>query len=150
VRVDRDRDGDFSADEKAAYVSEIMASVTMSIDGTPIEVPSPAAEFPDAARLRTGDGAIRLSSTIAVAGIGEGAHAVSIRNDYRPESSVYLANALAPDGDLIAITRQTRDPLQRELTIDYTIGGKRFATLPLWLFGSGAVGWVLFRTRRPA
>ncbi len=145
--IDRNRDGAFSEDEKAAFVSSVMSSIEVRIDGGPAVVPAPSVEFPDAASLRSGDGTVRLTSTIARSPLSNGAHAVSFRNDYRPESSVYLANALAPASDDVAIDRQTRDSEQRSLTIDYTIGRERFASLPVWLFGSGAMAWIALRLR---
>ncbi len=147
ARIDRDRDGELSADEKAAYVSEVMSRIVVRIDGSPLGVPSPSAEFPDVEAIRSGDGTIRLSSTIALPRISAGAHALSFRNDHHPESSVYLANALAPESDDVVVNRQSRDPAQRVLTIDYTIASERLATLPLWLFGSGALAWFVLRIR---
>jgi hypothetical protein len=148
ARIDRDRDGAFSADEKAAYVADVMSTIVVRIDDRPVGGPSPSADFPDAVALRSGNGTIRLSSTIVLPRIGDGAHSVSFRNDHQPESSVYLVNALVPDGDRIVINRQTRDPEQRTLTIDYTISGEQFATLPVWLFGGGAAMWAALRIRR--
>ena len=146
--IDRDGDGALSAAEKSAYVSAIVSSLALGVDGIPVGVPSPSVEFPDVERLRSGDGTIRLTSTIELPGLGDGAHNVSFTNDHHPDSSVYLANALAPSDHQISIHRQRRDADQRSLTIDFTVARERSAALPVWLFGSAALAWCMVRLRR--
>ncbi len=145
--INGDRDGVLSDREKAAYVSTVMSSLEMRLDGNPIRLPSPSIEFPDAPSLRSGDGTIQLTSTIALPELRDGTHAVSFRNGHAKESSVYLANALSPADHRIAIDQQTRDADQQSLTIDFTVGDERYATMPLWLFGSGAIAWIVLRSR---
>ena len=147
AEIDLDRDGAFSTTEQQGFVTRVTGEMTLSIDGRPLHVEPDVEAFPDPAALRTGDGIIRLQSTVALPRLSKGNHQLSFRNTHRPEMSVYLANALVPDGDVIVINAQTRDPEQRGLTIDYSIGGERLATLPVWLFAAGAVVWLSARHR---
>jgi len=54
---------------------------------------------------------------------------------------VYLANALQPDTDRVAIDAQRRDHEQRELTIDYDL--REESSRRGWLLASFGVGGVL-------
>jgi hypothetical protein len=147
ARIDGDRDGVLTETENAAYVSTVMSSIEMRLDGNPIQLPSPSIEIPDAPSLRSGDGTIRLRSTIELPELRDGAHAVSFRNGHAKESSVYLANALSPADHRIAIAKQTRSADQQSVTIDFTVGAERYAPMPLWLFGSAAIAWIVLRSR---
>ena len=81
--------------------------------------------------MRSGEGAIRLTLTGALPQLGPGRHRLRFRNAHRPDIGVYLANALVPGSDRVAITGQWRDFAQRELIVDYDLHRSR----P----GSGAV-----------
>jgi hypothetical protein len=50
-----------------------------------------------------------------------GAHRVWFTNQNATENSVYLANALVPESERVAVTAQTRDFDQRELIIDFAL-----------------------------
>lgn len=147
AEIDRDRDGTFSPTEQREHLTRAIREIALAIDGRPLHVEPTVEAFPDPAALRTGDSIIRLKSAVALPRLSKGDHQLSFRNTHRPEMSVYLANALVPDGDAIVINAQTRDSDQRELTIDYSIGAERLATLPVWLFGAGAVMWLSTRSR---
>jgi hypothetical protein len=103
--------------------------------------------YPQPGELRDGDRSIELRSAAALPALSSGRHQIVFTNGYRGDISVYLANALKPDSERIVIASQHRDPAQQTLTIDVTIDGSRFATVPVWLFGSGGVAWLVFRRR---
>ena len=65
------------------------------------------------------------------------------RNGHHPDRSVYLANALVPDSDEVAVTAQRRDADQTELTIDYVLHAAPARPLAAWLLGSLAAVFVL-------
>jgi hypothetical protein len=139
--LDRDRDGVLSAHEQHAYVARVFDGLELRIDGRPVHA-DPMATFPDLDAFRRGEGTIRLRSSAIVRRVSAGAHSLMFRNRHRPDVSVYLANALVPDGDGIAITAQRRDPAQRDLTIDYIVrrdGAGVFA----WLMGGIASALLL-------
>ena len=145
--IDRDRDGALSAGEERDYLRDLMAAMSLTVDGKPLPMDATAA-FPALQDLRAGDRSIEVRSTVALPRLAAGPHQLTFSNRHRQDMSVYLANALKPDGDGIAVIGQTRDPAQHTLTIEYSLGDERLATLPMWLFGSGAITWFVFRIRR--
>ena len=60
-----------------------------------------------------------------------------------PDRSVYLANALVPESDQVAVTAQRRDGDQTELTIDYVLRTASATSTAAWLLGSIAAAMVL-------
>jgi hypothetical protein len=59
---------------------------------------------------------------------------------------VYLANALVPGSDEVAVTAQRRDGEQTELTVDYLLRAAPATSTAAWLLGSTAapmVTWLL-------
>jgi hypothetical protein len=163
--IDRNHDGVLSSDEQHAYVARVLGDIKLEIDGHPIQLlpQTTTASFPDVAAFRRGEGTVRLESTTPLPQLIGGAHELSYDNLHRRDISVYLANALVPDSDRIAIKDQQRDVDQRDLTIAYTLrdadgeGDDNSLVTPaarVWLCGSiaGAVVWLtlLLRSSRPA
>ncbi len=72
-----------------------------------------------------------------------GPHQLLFRNSHHPDRSVYLANALVPESDQIAVTAQRRDSDQSELIIDYVIRAAPAPSTSVWLLGSIAAATVL-------
>jgi hypothetical protein len=152
--VDRDRDGTLSRDEQRAYVDRVLDALDLRVDGRPLRVQPVASTFPSLDTLRDGVGTIQLRMAATVPRLSQGDHELAFRNRHRPDVSVYLANALVPDGDRIAITAQRRDVAQRELTIAYVVRHEGDATLHVWLLtalsGTLLTGLVAPRFRRRA
>ena len=133
--IDRDRDGRFSAGEKRAYVGEVSAALRLAIDGRRLPLDLTATSFADPDALRRGEGTIRLDASGVLPRLAAGSHRLEFHNGYRGDISVYLANALVPLSDRVAIAAQARDADQRALTIDYDLRNGDAAPLPsLWLF----------------
>jgi hypothetical protein len=65
------------------------------------------------------------------------------RNRHHPARSVYLANALVPGSDEVAVTAQRRDRDQTELTIDYVLRAAPARPTGAWLLGSIAAATAL-------
>jgi hypothetical protein len=145
--IDRDHDGRLSPEEQRGYAEQVLAATEIRIDDRIVKMPSVTAIYPLTGELRDGDRSIELRSAVTLPALSSGRHQIVFTNGYRGDISVYLANALKPDSEQIVIASQHRDPAQRTLTIDVTIDGGRFATLPVWLFGSGGVAWLVFRRR---
>jgi hypothetical protein len=118
--IDLDRDGSLSAEEQRAYASAVLSALELEGDGRPLRMQPGACSFPDAEAIRRGEGTIRLQSA-AFPRLSIGAHQLSFRNGHHPDRSVYLANALVPASDRVAVTAQRRDVAQRQLTIDYVM-----------------------------
>jgi hypothetical protein len=148
ARIDRDRDGVLSPQERGDYVSAVMEGIEVRLDGIAVAVPAPVVQFPDIDAFQRGEGTIRLSSSVTLPRIQNGAHALTFRNGHQPEGSVYLANALVPDGDRISIEGQRRDPDQRDLTIDYIVHARTPVSMQIWFaicIGGVALLGVLLR-----
>ena len=72
-----------------------------------------------------------------------GSHHLLFRNRHHPDRSVYLANALVPESDRVAVTAQRRDGDQSELTIDYVLRAAPATSTAAWLLGSIGAAMVL-------
>jgi hypothetical protein len=144
--LDRDHDGVLSSEEQRAYASGVTSALHLAIDDRAIEMRLAGATFPDLAAIRAGDGTIqlRLRSTVAQSA---GSHRLSFTNGNHAGGSVYLANALVPDSNRVAVTAQNRDVDQREIAIDYTVHHDQSRSVPWWLFGAAGVAAVAVALR---
>jgi hypothetical protein len=119
--IDRDGDGTFSIAEQRSFVDRVFAEIQMTVDDNVVRVSPRSFAFPAAAAFQNGDGviAIRASATLPVP--SEGAHRLEFDNGYRRDISVYLANALVPETNRVAVTGQERDGIQSRLRIAYDV-----------------------------
>ena len=149
--IDRDRDGSLSDDEKQAYVRRVFATIDLENDGRSLDVTPGVTSFAEIDSLRRGEGMVRLRAVATLPNQSTGTHHVFFRNRYRPEVSVYLANALVPESDRVAVTAQAHEAQQRDLTIDYVVHANHGISLPTWLAGIiGAMGTLTaLLVRRP-
>ena len=137
--IDRNRDGSLSPDEQQAYANVVAGALTIELDGTPVRARLTRTTFPQPEAMRRGEGIIRLQSTASLPRLSAGPHQLLFRNRHQPERSVYLANALVPDTDEVAIGAQRRDGDQTELTIDYVLRARAETSTGTWLLrGLGA------------
>jgi len=141
--IDRNRDGSLSAEEQRAYGSLVLSALELEVDGTPVRMQLGVSSFPDAGAVRGGEGTIRLHSAATLPQLSMGSHLLFFRNSHHPDRSVYLANALVPLSDRIAVTAQRRDGDQRELIIEYVVRGAPATSTDAWLLGSIAAATVL-------
>ena len=120
--LDPDCDGTIDRSEADAYVTTVLRSLDVAVDGERLTVGLVNRTFPSVDDLRAGAGVIRLTAN-ADAVQSRGRHRLRVANGYRNDVGVYLANALRPDPGPITIASQSRDPRQQALTIDYLIEG---------------------------
>lgn len=120
--IDPDGDGTIDRTEADAYVTTVLRSLDVAVDGERLAVGLVNRTLPSLDDLRAGDGVIRVTAT-ADAVQSRGRHRVRVANGYRNDVGVYLANALRPDPGPVTIASQSRDPRQQALTIDYLIEG---------------------------
>ena len=145
--IDTNRDGEISGAEGEAYARQMLASVVLIVDGRPVPIALAAASFPQFRDMSLGIGTIRLRATARFPAAGAGLHQLSFLNAHRPESSVYLVNALVPANPHIQLSDPLRDYAQHSLTLDYTV----IANTPAPLYRTFALlelalaGWLLFR-----
>ncbi len=119
--IDTNRDGEISTAEGEAYARQMLRSVVLSVDGRSVPVTLVETHFPQFREMSLGVGTIRLRAIAKVPAAGAGRHQVSFLNTHRPETSVYLVNALVPANPRIQLADPQRDRAQRRLTLDYTV-----------------------------
>jgi len=137
--IDRDGDGVLSPDEKREYVAGVLAAVALDVDGKALRVAPIDSTFPDLESFRRGEGTVRLRAGTSLPPLANGAHHLSYRNTNRPEISVFLANALVPDSERVAVHAQQRDTDQRDLKIDYELLAESHVATASWTASSGVV-----------
>jgi hypothetical protein len=142
--IDRDHDGSLSPQEEQAYATRVLGAVDFELDGRRVPLQSIGFSFPDVGAMRRGEGTIRLHSGAVMTSQAAGAHQVLFRNTHRPDVSVYLANAVVPANDRLAITTQRRDRDQRELTVSYVVQIGPMRPVAIWLLVGGAATSLTF------
>ena len=142
--IDRNRDGSLSADEQRTYASLVIGALEVEADGRRLRVAPGDSRFPDSEAMRRGEGTIRLQSAVTLPELSIGAHQLLFRNRHHPDGSVYLANALVPGSDHVAITAQRRDGDQSELIIDFVMRAAPATTARAWMLSGVAAAAVLF------
>jgi hypothetical protein len=140
--LDRDRDGSLSEDEKRAYARQVLDAIQLQNDGRSLRLAPITTAFPDLEAFRHGEGTIQIRAAAVLPRLSTGDHRLTFRNTYRRDVSVYLANALLPDSDRIAITAQHRDGDQRDLTIDYVVR-QQSAALSTIVGLLGGLAWAV-------
>jgi nickel/cobalt transporter (NicO) family protein len=136
--IDGNGDGSLSQLEQGIYVRRVLGSVDVVIDDRATAlIPGPST-FPSVDALRLGEGTVRLRAVAAIPDAADGNHRVLFRNRYRGDVSVYLANALVPESNRVAITGQRHEAGQRELEIDYVVGSGPSTSTVAWVLGGMA------------
>jgi hypothetical protein len=139
--IDRDRDGSISPDEAQAYTARVLNGIALDVDGIPLAARAVDHAFPPPDSIRKGEGTIRIRLAAVLPHLSSGAHRLRYRNGVRVESGVYLANALVPATDRVAIENQRRNADQRTLEVDYVLRDE--AAGVGWRTGLGAVGMLV-------
>jgi hypothetical protein len=148
--IDTNRDGEISQAEGDAYARQMLRSVALSVDGLPSAVTLVDARFPPFRDMSLGMGTIRLRATAEVRATGAGRHRISFLNTYRPESSVYLVNALVPGNPRIQLGDPQRDNAQHGLSLDYTVIAKTPSVWTFALLGGLVLAGRVYLKRRLA
>jgi hypothetical protein len=142
--IDADQNGALSDVEQGAYARSVLNAIVIVVDGgPPLRVALAAFTFPDAELLRTGDRAIGIRAVAPIPRLADGAHQIAFRNQSTAEKSVFLANALLPDGDEVRVTGQRRDTIQSELTIEVVVRSTPTGWARRWLWAGFAVAMML-------
>ena len=140
--IDTDGDGQLSGAERAAYARQVIDSVVLTADGRRGTLAVTGNDFPDRREMTEGIGAVRLRANARIPSAESGRHVLTYLNSHRSESSVYLANALVPTDNRIAITSQRRDPAQHMLTLEYDVA---YGAWPQVLLLASAIGILSLR-----
>lgn len=146
--IDTNRDGLVSEAESEAYAREILRSLSLSVDGRRAPITFVAIHVPELREMSLGAGTIQVRATAKISPTGAGRHQIVYSNTHRPESSVYLVNALVPSDSRIQIAGQQRDRAQHRLALEYTVAGGWTPLLLIGLAMAGVVG--VSRLPRPS
>jgi len=149
--IDADRNGVLSREEQQAYAGRVLGALTLRLDSSPPLHLQPAKfRFPDLAALRAGDGAIMIRAEAGVSLLPVGEHRLFFHNQNASGDSVYLANALAPEGDDVSVTGQQCTGNQSEFTIEFVVRAAPAASLRwMWIALAGAFVLAGLLIRRP-
>lgn len=144
--LDGNGDGRVSPLEAEAYGRVVLADVSARLDGEPLGLTLVRVEVPTGGEMRDGVGTIRIEAAGATQAARNGPHQFELRNSHRPGSSVYLANALAPQDTDIRIVRQLRDATQQSFRLDYEVRSSKGAAVG-WLMAAATALMALARVR---
>jgi hypothetical protein len=120
--IDANHDGQLSEGECEGYARRVLRDVTLAAREQPLTPKLLACRCPAYDDVRAGTGTIHVRAAAAVPLDVPGRHRIVYRNQHQPERGLYVVNALAPSVRGMRIVGQGRDPLQRELQLDYEAG----------------------------
>ena len=144
--IDPNRDGSVSDGEQQTYSRLVIGALELAVDGTPVPLQLATATFPATDAIGRGEGTVQLRATAMLPPLGNGVHHLTFRNRHHPDRSVYLANALVPESNAVAITAQRRDGDQSALTIDYELRHTPGTSRAAWLLSGIALASLLLAT----
>lgn len=150
--LDRDGEGSISQAEAALYARRVLADLAVTLDSRPVVLNLTRVEVPSVAEMHDGVATIRLTAVGQVSSIIGGRHQLLLRNTHAPQemvTSVYLANAMMPSDEGVTVVKQTRDPRQQELRVDYEVAlGWPGQVLWLAFAAAGLAVFAAFRWKR--
>lgn len=147
--IDSDGNGEISSLESATYAREVLRSIAVSVDHQTVALSLVNTEAPTVQEISGGIGTLRVRASGSMSPSRTGRHELTLTNTHRPETSVYLANALVPSDRTIHIADQRRAQDQHNLTIDYEVGLPPFWTRSAWLLSAFAtLGGTAWSRRR--
>ena len=107
--------------EANAYSHRLLSDLCLEVDGKRQALRLAHAAFPSRSEMESGEGTIRLQATATLRKLRSGPHELLFTNQHLPKMSVYLANALTPESQVIRITRQARDKLQQVYRLSFEV-----------------------------
>jgi hypothetical protein len=147
-RIDVDRNRSISPGEAQSYAGLVLKDVALELDGVALRLDLAGQDSPAVDAMLAGEGTLRVRAAAETSHVTAGRHRLRYRNTHRPDIAVYLANALVPASDRIAITNQIRDVNQREFTVDYVVGRGSARTLGYVTAGAIAFAFIALATAR--
>ena len=129
--IDTDGDRQITKAEEQVYLQRVSQDIELSISNikTPLRLTN--SQFPTQQEMREGLGTIRLTYEASSSPGAANYQQLYFRNNHLPEFSNYLVNALVPATPEIKIGGQERDPLQREIRLNYRMTTTTTATQSL-------------------
>jgi hypothetical protein len=123
--IDEDRDGRVSKEEVAAYGQRVLKDIRVGLDEKVVALRVMDASFPAMHEVKGGVGVIHIKVSATVEQLAAGRHTLSLTNAHLPAISVYLVNALVPKDRAIEINKQTRDELQKNYRLEFSVSPSR-------------------------
>ena len=130
--IDVDGDARLSSAEQRRYAERVLGGLSLQIDDRDVALTVAGMRFAEPAALRNGDVAITLEAVSPSLRLAPGTHHVAFRNANASHGAVYLANALMPDGNQVAITKLAHAVDQSQLTVAFTVRAPTGWRWPLW------------------
>lgn len=118
-QLDTNGDEQISEAEGRAYVTTVLRSVVLQVDGKPRPLTISQLELPPYLNLQAGYGTIRVFTTATLPAGMTGTHQLAYQNNYAPVGSIYQVNALLDQAGTVTLDKPNRDALQQSMTIDY-------------------------------
>lgn len=119
--VDSNQDNQISETERQAYTKRFLEDIVFEIDGQPAAITPTDFEVSTPLELRAGTGLIRFDLVADLPDDHQGRHQFYYKNNYQPDISVYLVNAISDEARRVSIEAQERDVFQSSLQADYAI-----------------------------
>jgi hypothetical protein len=119
--IDKNGDGQISDEERAAYAQRVLKDLQVRLDEELLVLSPTNTSFPILPEIKTGVGVIHIKAAVTIEQLSAGKHTLSLTNVHLPAISVYLVNALAPKDPAIHITKQTRDELQKDYHLEFSV-----------------------------
>ena len=119
--IDTNHDAQFSESERQSYGERLLKNLRVAIDGRPVTLALAEIAFPAIQEMKQGHGIIRVKASADIGLLQPGAHTLTLTNSHLPKISVYLVNALVPTDRAIRIRKQTRDELQKDYRLLFTV-----------------------------
>jgi hypothetical protein len=139
AEIDTDRNGSISQAEARTYVAHVLSGITVEVDGARLTMQPANCTFPTVEAMRNGEGTIRIDLMASMPHLAAGPHHLNYRNTNRRDIGVYLANALVPESDRVAVTGQDRDTDQHDLSIAYVLRAEAPAGGDGWFLAASAM-----------
>ena len=146
--IDTDGDGTISEKEQRAYAQQVLADLSLQIDGQPLTPHLLALKFSTVEEMRDGRGEIQLEFSADLPA-GGGHRKVVLENHHLSGIAAYQVNALVPRDPDIRITGQDRNYVQSIYQMTYQQAGVStlwssaawLVAIPVLLFARLAFLW---------
>jgi hypothetical protein len=150
--IDGDADRRITPLEAEAYGRAVLEDVVLELDGRAVTLTLAHVEVPSIDEMRHGMGAIQLraAGNVQPGALWRPQRQLRFRNNHRPDSSVYLVNALIPSDPDVTVVSQTRDATQRDALIAFGVS-PRWPKYLYWPAVGLVIGgwWFMRRTVYP-
>ena len=127
--IDADGNGQITTAEEQVYARRVLQDLQLAINNVNTSLSLTNVQFPTRQEMREGLGTIRLTCETTTQLGAAAQQQVYFRSNHLPELGVYLVNALVPTASEIKISKQERDPLQRELRLNFHVTAETHAPL---------------------